>query len=189
MDLATLIDSYGYPALFIGTFLEGETILLLAGLASHRGYMSLPVVMATACCASVLGDQLYFWIGRRYGSALASRFTWLEQGAARVRHLLHRFHTPLILSIRFLYGLRIAGPIALGMTREIPWRRYLILNLIGGVIWAIAIAGLGFVFGSALELVLADLRRYELWAFAGLLLMAGLVGLVLHRRRRSGSKA
>jgi len=42
MDLQSFIENYGYAAILIGTFLEGETILVLAGLAAHQGYLVLP---------------------------------------------------------------------------------------------------------------------------------------------------
>jgi membrane protein DedA with SNARE-associated domain len=123
MNLPEIIQSYGYTAVFVGTFLEGETVLLLAGFAAHRGYLSLPGIMVIACFASFLGDQLYFYLGRRYGIRLTDRFPKLKTKVEDFRTLLHRFHVPVILSLRFLYGLRIAGPIALGMT-GITWLRY-----------------------------------------------------------------
>ena len=65
MDLAGLIDSYGYLAVFFGALLEGETILALAGLAAFRGYLDLYKVIALAMFAGFLGDQIYFFLGRR----------------------------------------------------------------------------------------------------------------------------
>jgi membrane protein DedA with SNARE-associated domain len=92
----------------------------------------------------------------------------------------------LILSLRFLYGLRIAGPIALGMT-EVTWLRYLTLNLIGAVVWSVLIAGLGYLFGNALALFLGDIQRYEGWVFFALA-MGGIIIWFIHligvRRRR-----
>jgi membrane protein DedA with SNARE-associated domain len=40
--LESLIDTYGYPAVLVGTFFEGETVLVLGGFASHRGYLACP---------------------------------------------------------------------------------------------------------------------------------------------------
>ena len=47
MSLPQLLTDYGYWAVFVGSLLEGETILILAGFAAHRGYLSLPLVMCT----------------------------------------------------------------------------------------------------------------------------------------------
>ena len=71
--LAHFIATYGYLAVFVGTLLEGETVLVLGGFAAHRGHLSLPVVMVVAFAGSLLGDQTMFWIGHAYGSALVKR--------------------------------------------------------------------------------------------------------------------
>ena len=60
MDLQSIIENYGYAAIFIGTFLEGETILILAGLAAHQGYLVLTWVILAAFLGSLCGDQLFF---------------------------------------------------------------------------------------------------------------------------------
>lgn len=181
--LASLIQQYGYYAVFAGTFLEGETILVLAGFAAHEGYLALPTVIAVAFVASFFGDQFYFLLGRRYGDRLLSRFPRLTARAARVKQLLHRYHLPLILSIRFLYGLRIVGPMAIGMS-GVSWLRFLVLNLIGAALWAALIAGAGYLFGQTLKLLMPDLKRYEGLVVAGLL-AAGFFWWLLYRRREA----
>ena len=78
-----------------------------------------------------------------------------------------------------MYGLRIAGPIVIGMS-PVPARRFLLFNLIGAAIWSVAVAGVGFLFGHTLEWLLTDLSRYEWVAALAIIGMAGLVAL-LHR--------
>lgn len=60
MTLATFLLSYGYIAVLLGTFLEGETILIMAGFAAQSGYLNLYWVIGVATIGSFLGDQLYF---------------------------------------------------------------------------------------------------------------------------------
>ena len=170
MDISGFIQHYGYFAVFAGTLLEGEAILLIAGFAAHRGYLVLHYVIAIAIVAAVLGNQLFFMIGRMYGNQLLIRFPSLAPQAARATALLHRHHLPLTLSLRFLYGLRIAGLIAIGMT-PVPWHRFLVLDLIGAVVWVGILTGLGYVLGNALAWLLADLRRYEGAIIAALALL------------------
>ena len=67
LDLPGLIDSYGYLAVAIGTFLEGETILALGGLAAHRGYLSFRDVVIVALLCGFAGDQFFFFLGRYHG--------------------------------------------------------------------------------------------------------------------------
>src|SRR5688500_4211496 len=107
MDLPGLIDSYGYIAVAIGAFLEGETILALAGLASYRGYLDFYKVVAIAMVCGFLGDQFYFFLGRYKGSQILERFPNAKERAHRFDDLLKRWHAPLIVMIRFMYGFRI----------------------------------------------------------------------------------
>jgi membrane protein DedA with SNARE-associated domain len=177
MTLPQLVAEHGYLAVFAGSLLEGETILILAGFAAHQGYLSLPWVMAVAFTGGTLGDQIFFYVGRRWGSALLSRLPRLERSAQRVRRLLLRHHAGLIVGVRFMYGLRIIGPIVIGMA-DVPAARFLAFNLIGAGIWSVAIAGAGFVFGQTLQGLLADADRYEGLGAGLIILIALLVGVV-----------
>ncbi|BDD94280.1 DedA family protein [Pandoraea sp. NE5] len=188
MDIANLVQSYGYLAVATGTFLEGETILVMAGFAAYRGHLALPTVILIGTLASFIGDQLYFQMGRRYGPALLARFPSVRPRAARAQALLWRHHLPLILSIRFLYGLRIAGPMAIGMS-EVPWLRFFVLNLMGAAAWASVIAGAGFVFGQALTDLLANAGYYETLVLAAILLCGALGWLYVHRRHPGSRRA
>ena len=179
MNVATLVQTWGYPAVFLGTFLEGETVLVAAGFAAQRGYLSLPLVMLIAAVASFLGDQTFFWIGRLYGPRLLARLPRLRPAVERVAALLTRHHTPVILSVRFLYGLRIAGPMAIGMS-GVPWRRFLVLNLLGAVAWAMIISAAGYGLGQVLHTLIADLRQHEALVLAALL-ATGILWALLRR--------
>ena len=187
MDIPGLIDSYGYLAVFVGAFLEGETILALAGLAAWRGYMDFWLVVAVAAIAGFAGDQFYFFLGRYKGKQILARFPNVEQRAHRFDRLLARWHAPLIVGIRFMYGFRILGPILLGTGRVAAWK-FVVYNAIGAAIWAPLIAGLGYFFGHALEALVSDIKRYELWAAAALVGVFAIVGLVHWRRARQAER-
>lgn len=184
MDLPGLIDSYGYLAVFVGAFLEGETILALAGLAAYRGYLDFTKVVVLAMFAGFLGDQFYFFLGRYKGQQILARFPHARERAHKFDAMLARWHAPLIVGIRFMYGFRILGPVMLGMGRVPSWK-FVVYNFIGAAIWAPLIAGLGYAFGTVIESVLDDMKRFEMWAFAGLLAI-GLTAFLVHwiRARR-----
>jgi len=188
LNLPEFLHSYGYMALIVGTFLEGETVVVLAGFAAHRGYLSLPLVMLAAVAGSFFGDQLYFHLGRRKGKALLRRrVTWAPK-VERVQGLIERHQLPFILGFRFLYGLRTVSPFAIGMS-NVPTRRYLILNLFGAAVWAAAVAYLGYSLGEAAEALLGQLRRYELGLFAAIAALGTILwGIRFARRRRQRKK-
>ena len=182
IDLPGLIDSYGYLAVFVGAFLEGETILALAGLASYRGYLDLYTVVAIALIAGFAGDQFFFFLGRVQGSRILLRFPNALARAQRFDAMLSRWHAPLIVCIRFMYGFRIAGPVLLGMGRVPAWK-FLVYNFIGAALWAPLIAGLGYLFGGILEALLHDMKRYEIWGFLAIIAL-GVAAMFMQRSRK-----
>ena len=147
-NLPGLVSDYGYLAVFIGTLLEGEAILMLAAYAAHQEYLSLPLVIVVAFFGATMGDQIFFLLGRRFGTRLLERFPSLRARTARVDQLLLRYHGSVIIGIRFAYGLRIAGPIAIGMSTLPAWR-FFVFNAIGALIWAPLIAGVGYALTRA----------------------------------------
>jgi membrane protein DedA with SNARE-associated domain len=188
VDIPGLIDSYGYLAVFVGAFLEGETILALAGLAAYREYMDLRLVIIVALLGGFLGDQFYFFLGRYKGQQILARFPDMEGRAERFDALLSRWHAPLIIGIRFMYGFRIVGPVMLGMGRVPSWK-FMLYNFIGAAIWAPLIAGIGYKFGEIVESVLGNMKRFELWVFLAIVAIGLTVFVVRHVRSRESPKA
>jgi membrane protein DedA with SNARE-associated domain len=183
MDLPALIQTHGYGLLALGCLLEGETVLLLAGFSAHRGHLQLPAVMAVAALAGFAGDQFFFWLGRRHGEALLARWPAAAAQAARVQALAARWHDAVTVLVRFAYGLRVAGPVVLGMS-EMPAWRFALFNAVGAVLWAVVVGGAGWIFGQAAEAALGHVRHFETWLLGGLLAAAGLGWLWRHRRAK-----
>jgi membrane protein DedA with SNARE-associated domain len=186
MSLTQLLADYGYLAVFVGSLLEGESILVMAGFAAHQGHLSLLLVLGIAFVGGALGDQLFFWAGRTWGASLLKRIPGAALRAERVGELLRRHDAVLIVGIRFMYGLRIVGPIAMGAGGVRPGR-FLRYNLLGAAIWAPLIGGAGYLFGHMLQILLGDIGHYE--EVAMLVIVALLVVAALLRRRRSGHDA
>jgi len=183
MTVSELVTSYGYYAVFFGALLEGETILVFAGFAAHRGMLDLNYVIAIAFVASTLGDQIFFHLGRLYGMAILDRLPVLRARVPAVQQMLDKYHTALIPAVRFLYGLRIAGPIIIGIS-GVSSARFALLNMLGALVWAVIIALAGYYFGALLELLLKDIKHFEEAILVGILL----AGCVIWLWRRYKSK-
>ena len=184
-NLQQLIEHYGYLAVFVGALIEGETILVMAGYLAHEGYLNLGVVMAVAAIGGFIGDQFFFTLGRYRGREILARFPSIQVRAARVEKLVLRYQDWLIIFIRFMYGLRVAGPIFLGMARVSPVR-FAVVNLLGAIVWAVLIGGAGYVFGEAVSLFLHDAQRYEAYLLGGILVLG--IAVWLYRRHRIESR-
>jgi membrane protein DedA with SNARE-associated domain len=186
MSLEELISTYGYAAVGVGTFLEGETILILGGFSAHRGYLELPWVIVCAFFGALLGDQLYFYIGRTKGKdALKKRPQWKTK-SEKVFVLLDKHQIWLILGFRFLYGLRTVTPFIIGASNISP-SRFLIFNIIGASIWAQVIGISGYLFGRALEILIGDIKRYEFLIFAVLTGIGIVIWLVRFLKKRAAA--
>ena len=160
MDIPQLIQQYGYAAVAAGAFLEGETVLILAAVSAQLGYLQLPVVIVVAAIGAFLGDNLYFFAGRRYGRRLMVRFPALGRAVPRVDRFVGRWHALAVIALRFTYGLRIAGPIVLGAGRMRAFT-FLWANAAGAVIWAVLLGVIGWGFGHAAARLLHGMARVE----------------------------
>lgn len=189
MSLEDLVREFGYLAVFVGTFLEGETIQILGGLAAHAGYLTLHWVIVVGCIGTLIGDQLYFFIGRRYGQRfLDNRPRW-QLRVAKVHRYIERYDALAILSFRFFYGIRNVASFAMG-TSKIPFVRFAMLNALGAIIWAAVLACLGYFFGQAVEVAMGDIKRFEIYVLVGV----GVIGVIVylvhnHRSRREAQRS
>ncbi len=166
MDLPRLISEHGYWVTFVGSLIEGETVLTLAGVAAHRGYLHLPLLIALAAGGSFIGDQIYFLVGRRYGNRLIARFPRVRPAVRRVDALVIRYAGASVVAVRFLYGMRTVGPITIGATR-MPWHTYASYNALGAILWATCWILAGYLLGEVVHMLFGDLRHIEGWLFAG----------------------
>jgi membrane protein DedA with SNARE-associated domain len=181
VDFASMLQQYGYLALFVGAVLEGESVLVLAGFAAHQGYLHLPLVIFCAAAGGFLGDQIFFAVGRLFGQHLVRRYKALASKIDKVDDLISRYPSGLIIGVRFLYGLRIAGPVAIGMA-SISWLRFAALNLVGAVLWASIVGGIGYVFGDVIKTMFAGMHEASI---VGILLSIAVAGLLWKKARRA----
>jgi len=180
-----------YVILLLGSFVEGESIVLTAGFLSYKGYLSLPLIMLISFTGTLFADQLLFFIGRWYGPGLLERRPKLKEKSARVFNLLHRYHTWYILGFRFVYGVRVASPLVIGAA-GIPVRRFVILNLIAAVIWAVLScwAGylLGYFFADQIETIIQKAIQFQKVTISIIVLIIAGISLYFYWRKRHNQK-
>jgi len=71
--------------------------------------------------------------------------------------MMNRFETPMILSFRFLCGLRPVAPFVIGMS-PVSFKKFISLNAAGALVWTAAVASGGRLFGQALEVFIGKLK-------------------------------
>ena len=181
------VGLYGYPAIVLGTIVEGETILIMAGMDSSWGYLDLPVIMVMAFIGSFSGDQMFFFLGRHKGHVLLKRHIKWQSRVDRIHERLTRHHDLIILGFRFLYGFRLVTPLILGMDRRIQTRRFVLLNGFSAMVSSILVAGGGYLFGEAIQVFLPVIRKWQMGIYIGLSGLGVLVWMVKRYRNREDS--
>lgn len=189
--LQHVIGQYGYLALLIGTFLEGETILLVAGFLAHDGTLDISWCIAAAFVGSLSGDQAAFYVGRWKGRQFIEKRPAWKCRVERVHHMLERFHEVLILSFRFFYGLRNLTPFILGTT-DISGLKFFFLNAIGAAVWSVVFGLTGYFFAKlvtdVLHDVLKDVHHLEM-VFILVVAVVGVVVWLIRRHKRKKADA
>ena len=130
MAVEALISTYGYLAVAIGTFFEGETVLVIGAFAAYREYLELPWVIAAAFIGTWIADQFYFHLGRAGGQRLLDKRPAWKAKSRRVFYLLERYQVWFIIGYRVLYGLRTVTPVIMGASNIAAWR-FLLLDAVG----------------------------------------------------------
>lgn len=166
--LKEYLELHGYWVLFIGTFLEGEAILLLAGFLAFQGYLDILGVICTAWAGSFLGDQSYFYLGRLKGRGLLKRFHYIARKFREALKLIEKYGNFVAFISRFTYGFRIVLPIILGITNLAP-RTFLWINLASAFTWAVVFSLGGFLFGKSASLLFDNIKNYEFFLIMALL--------------------
>jgi membrane protein DedA with SNARE-associated domain len=169
-----LITTYGYPAVFAGAIIEGELALVIAGFAAYLGYLSLPLAILCGVAGSLFGDQFYFYLGRRKGKQiLANKPKWRKK-IAWIHRFFDRHGTLVMLCFRFAYGFRAITPIFIG-TSGVSWKKFLIFNTTGAVIWSVIFTLGGYVFGTTLSIFLTDMKHYEFEAIVVIVILVAVL--------------
>ncbi|HVT75258.1 MAG TPA: DedA family protein [Candidatus Paceibacterota bacterium] len=147
--LEVILAQYGLIAVFIGTFFEGELVVIAAGVLASLQFLPLSAVLVVAFLATFLGDQLFFFLGRHKGTAFLEkrgRRHWRRR-AEKVHDLIHNHQNKILFGYRFLYGLRIPTLFALG-TSELPTKKFVLLNLANSILWTALFVLGGYFFGD-----------------------------------------
>jgi membrane protein DedA with SNARE-associated domain len=174
MTMELFIATYGYPALGIGTLLEGGVVGMIAGGLAHRGYMQLPWVICIIFGCAFCADQFFFQLGKRNGKNLLEKRPKWEPQANRVRRFLVTYNIIAVLGFRFIYGMRTITPIVIG-TSGFDTRRFVILNLCSTLLWATVVGCSGYFFSHFLETLFSDVRHHiAVIVFVGLVFSGGI---------------
>ncbi|MFB9979556.1 DedA family protein [Mesorhizobium kowhaii] len=156
-----LIEQYGLLAVFLGCVAEGESAAILGGFFAHQQVFVLWHSVLAAALGAFVGDTFFFILGRSFADHPYVVRLRKRPGFRRAFRLLNTHPDIFVLSNRYAYGMRLVGGIAAGLS-NIAALRFVILNAISSVIWAVLFSTIGYVFGLGAEHFIGQaLMRHE----------------------------
>jgi membrane protein DedA with SNARE-associated domain len=156
-----LIEQYGLLAVFLGCVAEGESAAILGGFFAHQHVFVLWHAFLAAAIGAFVGDTFFFILGRSFADHPYVVRLRKRPGFRRAYRLLNTHPDVFVLSNRYVYGMRLVGGIAAGLS-TIAAPRFVILNAISSVIWAMLFSTAGYVFGLGAERFIGQaLLRHE----------------------------
>ena len=156
-----LIEQYGLIAVFLGCVAEGESAAILGGFFAHQQVFVLWQAFLAAFLGAFAGDTFFFTLGRSFADHPYVIRLRKRPGFRRAYRLLNTHPNIFVLSNRYVYGMRLVGGIAAGLS-TIAAPRFVILNAISSIIWAVLFSTIGYVFGLGAEHFVGQaLMRHE----------------------------
>jgi membrane protein DedA with SNARE-associated domain len=172
------VRQWGYLAVFLGSMIEGESILLTASALAAAGYLSIYKIAFLAFIATLFADQGLFFLGYFYGdrvlSVIKRKFPSFEPYLEKGFSFLHRFQTTYILVFRFIYGIRIISPIIIG-SQKLSIRKFTFLNLIAALIWTVLSCSLGYFLGDVVTWLVKEYGKIIVFSILSLFIAGFLV--------------
>lgn len=183
--LHLLVERYGLLAVFLGCVAEGESAAILGGFFAHQRVFVAWQALAAAMAGAFAGDVLFFLAGRRLADRPFVRRMRGRPGFDDACRLVRDHPTAYVLLNRYAYGFRLIGGVAAGMS-GIPIPKFIVLNALSSLVWALLFTGIGYVFGFGVEhIVGGELARHHRLIVAGIVAIAvTALALYVARRRR-----
>lgn len=174
---------FGETAVFLGFILPGEIAVVIGGFLASRGHLSLPVLIIIVVVAAVAGPFVGYEIGRRMGDRLFGirPLRRVQGGVDRARNVLRRRGGAAVLAGRFVAVVRALMPAAAGAA-QVRFRTFTVYNVLGGLIWGVGYCLVGYLAGSAYEVVASRIGTGLAAAIGAIVVL--LIGAWAYRRHR-----
>ena len=175
--------------LFLGFFLPGDTLVIAAGIYAKEGKLSIASVLIVSALAAIAGDSVAYFIGRKLGPRVFNNpdsIIFRPDHVARAESFFEKYGAKTLLIAHFLPIVRTFNPLLAGVA-GMPYRKFLLFDVIGDIFWAVSVGLAGYYIGSRIP----GIDNYILLGLGIVILITVLPTLVQFirvRRRKSRSK-
>jgi membrane protein DedA with SNARE-associated domain len=185
--LEEFISRYGYAAIFVFTFFEGESVLIAAGFLAYRGYLDLNLVIIVSALASYIGHGTFFLIALHKREAFI-KYTQklIKVNLSKLESLMARYGIASIFISQWIYGFRLMSAAVLGLSR-MGKKKYFTFLLISCLTWAAICTYGGYYFGVTLKNIIGDMKKYEPYIVIGVLSAGFIIWLIRDVRKRKST--
>lgn len=166
-----IIREFGYFFVFLGTFIEGEATLVIAGVLIHDGSLTFPKVVVVSFLASYLSHMSFYLLGYLGGNSYLRKLPYLEEKVARIYSLIRRYETLGVFLCQYIVGLRLASAAAFALV-GMPPLKYGVFQLISCFIWVSLFSLLGYLFGYSAEPYIKSAKKLLLLVMVFAILLA-----------------
>ncbi|MFV9972334.1 MAG: DedA family protein [Francisella endosymbiont of Hyalomma asiaticum] len=191
-EFSTLLIDWGYLAIMLGVLIEGEIFLIMVGIATAAALFSYTLTVIAATFAAILHDNGLFIFSKFMGRKVFEKKASWHYKAQKSLKILDKYESLVILSIRFLYGLRTITLIVVGLSK-VSKIKFICLDSLSSLIWSTIYISLGYLFGNTI-LKFVDNSNIKVWISHNkhlsifiLILLSSIIYLS-HRILRSQSK-
>jgi membrane protein DedA with SNARE-associated domain len=182
-----VLTAYGYPILYLGTILEGETFVIISAVLCQTGQLKVIGVVCTAFLGALSGDLFCFQMGHWGAGKFLKKGSRRQRRASKAAVLLERNPNLIIFCYRFFYGFRTVIPVLIGAT-GCSFRRFILLSSAGAAVWSITVTAAGLVCGKALLLFMTDIKTYRFWCIGGLGIIGIIFWAIYHLKQRTSGR-
>ncbi len=143
-----IIEQYGYWAVFIWTFIEGETVFIAAAALAAADLMEPWKVIVVAALGAFSGHMFFFAVGRWRGYEIIDRVPILKKHYPKANKILDKHANWSVFIFQYLYGTRLVAAILFGASK-IDFYRFFLLQIVNCITWALIIYTIGHILGVA----------------------------------------
>ena len=179
MQLAQhFVEQYGYWAVFIWTFIEGETVFVAAAALSAAGVLQPWAVILVAAAGAFAGHLFFFVIGRWKGISFIESKPFLNRHYATANMILDKYAHWSIFIFQYLYGTRIVAALLFGCS-SIEFWRFALLQIVNCTSWAVIIYTIGHSLGLA---GVAIMHRFGIIGLIVAIIISAIIGGTIYFR-------
>ena len=197
IDLKVLIQNIGYAGifgivfaesgLFFGCFLPGDSLLFMAGFLASQGLFSMPILLIGCFLAAVLGDNVGYAFGHKFGRKLFQKedsFFFRKENLLKTENFYKKHGAKTIVMARFIPIIRTFAPIVAGLA-AMEYKTFLRYNLIGGVLWGVGVTSAGYFLGK----IIPNAEHYLLPIVIGIVIISVIPAIIHYCQEKLAAKS